>query len=39
MSGIPTIMLDAYVGRYLDEFGRYPELDELPGVNSEPYLN
>lgn len=37
-SGIPTRILDAYVGSYLEEFNRYPELDELPGVNSQPKL-
>lgn len=38
MSGIPEVILDFYCLDYLDKFDRFPELDELPHVNTESYL-
>lgn len=38
MSGIPEIVLDFYCSQFLEKYDRFPELDELPNVNSEGYL-
>lgn len=38
MSGISEFALDSTATFFMDKFGRLPELDELPYVNSEPYL-
>lgn len=38
MSGISEFRLDSTISLYQNKFGRFPELDELPEVNSEPYL-
>ena len=38
MSGISEFKLDNTITLFQNKFGRYPELDELPKVNSEPYL-
>lgn len=38
MSGISEFSLDSMITLFQDKFGRMPELDELPRVNSEPYL-
>lgn len=38
MSGISEFKLDSTIDFFLQEYGRYPELDEIPGVNSEPHL-
>lgn len=38
-SGVPEVSLAAFVGDYLDKYDVYPELDEIPYVNSEPYLS
>ena len=38
MSGVSEFKLDSTINYFLEEYGRYPELDEIPGVNSEPYL-
>ena len=37
-SGIPVSLLSAYVGGYLDRYGEFPRLEDLPEANSEPYL-
>ena len=38
MSGISEYSLDSFISAFQTKFGRMPELDELPKVNSEPYL-
>jgi hypothetical protein len=38
MSGIPETVLDFYCSRFIEKYDRFPELDELPHVNSESYL-
>ena len=38
MSGISEFNLDNTITLFQNKFGRDPELDELPNVNSEPYL-
>lgn len=38
MSGISEYSLDSFISQFQTKFGRMPELDELPKVNSEPYL-
>ena len=38
MSGISEFTLDNTISMFQEKFGRFPELDELPNVNSEPYL-
>lgn len=38
MSGISEYSLDSFIAMFQTKFGRMPELDELPRVNSEPYL-
>lgn len=37
-SGLSESFLAAKCGEYLDKFGRFPYLDELPGSNSKVYL-
>ena len=37
-SGIQDFLLNAVCRNYLDKYGRFPYLDELPKVNSEPHL-
>lgn len=37
-SGVSGFKLDACIKYYLDEHGRYPHLDEIPGVDSTPNL-
>lgn len=37
-SGIQDYILNAICRNYLDEYGRFPYLDELQGSNSEPHL-
>lgn len=37
-SGIQDFLLNAICRDYLDKYDRFPYLDELPGVNSEPHL-
>ena len=37
-SGLSDSELSHQVGRFLDTVGRYPQLDELDGVNSEPAI-
>ena len=38
MSGISELLLDVMCSKYLEQFDRFPHLDELPGVNSKPFL-
>lgn len=38
-SGIPELLLNATCQEYLQNFGRFPRLDELPRSNSADYLN
>lgn len=38
MSGLPQDTLDFWCQYYLTKFDRFPELDELPDVNSEEHL-
>ena len=38
VSGIHGFELESTVRHYLNKYGRYPELDEIPGANSEPHL-
>lgn len=38
-SGLPDFYLAAFCGKFLDNRGRFPYLDEIPGSNSTEYLN
>lgn len=38
VSGISGFDLDSTIRFYLDKYNRYPELDEIPGANSQPNL-
>ena len=37
-SGLPSIVVESYCYKYVNNYGRFPHLDEIPGANSEPYL-
>lgn len=37
-SGVSELLLDATCKYYLDTYGRFPHLDEIPSSNSKPYL-
>lgn len=39
MSGISEFNLDSFLSTFYEENQRFPELDEVPNVNSEKYLN
>lgn len=39
VSGVSGFNLDSCIKFYLDTYGRYPHLDEIPGANSEADLN
>lgn len=39
MSGLSEFKFNAFTSTFVDKFGRYPELDEIPGADSRPYLN
>ena len=39
VSGVQGFDLDASIRYHLDNFGRYPYLDEIPGANSENHLS
>lgn len=39
MSGLSDFKFDMYASHYVEEYGRYPELDELPKANSEKHLD
>lgn len=34
MSGLPESKVTSFIGYYLDQYERFPELDEIPGANS-----
>lgn len=38
VSGIPTNILDIQCSHFLEEHGRFPQLDELPGSKSSEYI-
>ena len=38
MSGISSEIVAQFCNDYLDTYGRFPELDEIPGVDSSNYL-
>lgn len=38
MSGIQEETLEDYCNYFLEEYDRFPRLDELPGVDSKPYI-
>jgi len=38
MSGISKDSVALICGEYLDLYGRYPELDEIPNTDSSSYL-
>lgn len=38
-AGIPDTILDIVCQDYLEQYGRYPHLDELPNSNSESHIN
>lgn len=38
-SGLSDFVLSAYIGDYLDTYGRYPYLDELPNVDSSKTIS
>lgn len=37
-SGLSEFVIESYSRLYLNKYGRFPYLDELPNSNSEPYL-
>lgn len=37
-SGVPDFYLSALCGTFIDKYGRFPNLDEIKGADSEPYL-
>lgn len=37
-AGVPELILDATCSEYLEKFGRFPHLDEIPGSNSSNFL-
>lgn len=39
MSGLSEFKFNAFTSTFVGKFGRYPELDEIPGADSRPYLN
>ena len=39
MSGLSDFKFDMYASHYVEKYGRYPELDELPKANSEKHLD
>lgn len=38
MSGMSEFSFRAFTSKFVESNGRYPELDELPNANSQPYL-
>lgn len=38
-SGLPDFYLSAICAEYMDKYDRFPNLDEIPGANSKPYLS
>lgn len=39
MSGLSDFQFDVYSSFYVEKYGRFPYLDELPKANSQPHLN
>lgn len=39
MSGLSDFKFDMYASYYVERYGRFPELDELPKANSEKHLD
>lgn len=39
MSGLSDFKFDMYASHYVEKYGRFPELDELPKANSEKHLD
>lgn len=39
MSGLSEFKFNAFASMFVDKYGRYPELDEIPGADSRPYFN
>ena len=39
MSGLSDFKFDMYASYYVEKYGRFPELDELPKANSEKHLD
>lgn len=37
-SGISKFKLRAFVSSYYDKYGKFPQLDQIPGSNSQPFL-
>lgn len=38
-SGLSEFKFNAYASAFVDKYSRFPELDEIPGADSRPYLN
>lgn len=38
MSGLSEFKFNAFASNFVEKFGRFPELDEIPGANSKPYI-
>jgi len=38
MSGVPEDSITLICNDYLNKYGRFPELDEIPNVDSSEYL-
>lgn len=38
-SGLSEFKFNAFASMFVGKYGRYPELDEIPGADSRPYLN
>lgn len=38
ISGLSELYVEAYCYKYVNQYGRFPYLDEIPNSNSEPYL-
>jgi hypothetical protein len=38
MSGISGFMMDVMTSHYLEKYGRFPRLNELPNADSRAYL-
>lgn len=37
-SGIPEPIFEAFAMGFMEKYGRFPNLDEIPGANSKPHL-
>lgn len=38
LSGLSGFKFNAFASTFMDKFGRFPELDEIPGADSRPYF-